>query len=39
MSQSATIGSLWGDFTTIFWIVEYLQWPIYDWNKDSNRIV
>jgi hypothetical protein len=29
----------WGDFTTIFWIVEYLQWPIYVWNKNSNRIV
>jgi hypothetical protein len=24
-SQSATIGGLWGDFTSIFWIVEYLQ--------------
>jgi hypothetical protein len=39
MSQSATIGGLWGDFTSIFWIAEYLQHPIYVWNKDSNKIV
>ncbi len=25
MSQNATIGSLWGDFTSIFWIAKYLQ--------------
>jgi hypothetical protein len=25
MSQSATIGGLWGDFTSNFWIDEYLQ--------------
>ncbi len=25
MALSATMGSLKGDFTTIFWIVEYLQ--------------
>jgi hypothetical protein len=25
MSQSVTIGGLWRDFTSIFWIAEYLQ--------------
>jgi hypothetical protein len=39
MSQSAPIGGLWGDFTTMFWIIKYLQWPIYVWNKYSNRIM
>jgi len=24
MTLCATMGSVWGDFTTIFWIVEYL---------------
>ncbi len=39
MSQSAIVGALWEDFTSIFWIAKYLQWPIYVWNKDSNRIM
>ncbi len=39
MSQSAIIGGLWEDFTSIFWIVEYLQWLVYVWNKDSNKIM
>ncbi len=25
------------DFIATFWIAKYLQWPIYVWNKDSNR--
>jgi hypothetical protein len=39
MSQSAIVGALWEDFTSIFWIAKYLQRPIYVWNKDSNRIM
>jgi hypothetical protein len=39
MSQSATIGGLWGDFIAIFLITKYLQQPIYVGNKDSNRIM
>jgi hypothetical protein len=27
------MGGLWGDFTIIFWIFEYLRRPIYNWNK------
>jgi hypothetical protein len=27
-----------GNFTTIFWIVEYLQKSIYIWNKVSKHI-
>jgi len=27
------MGGLWGDFIVIFWIAEYLQMPIYIWNK------
>jgi hypothetical protein len=27
------MGGLWGDFIVIFCIVEYLQMPIYIWNK------
>jgi hypothetical protein len=29
MALNASMGGLWGDFTTMFWIVEYLQKPIY----------
>jgi hypothetical protein len=39
MSQSAIVGALWEDFTSIFWIAKYLQRPIYVWNKNSNRIM
>jgi hypothetical protein len=39
MFQSATIGGLWGDFTTVFWILKYLQQLIYVWNIDSNIIM
>jgi hypothetical protein len=39
MSLSATMGGLWGDFTTTFWIAEYLQRPIHVWNKQSKRIM
>jgi hypothetical protein len=39
MSQSATIGGIWGDFIAIFWITKYLQRPINVGNIDSNRIM
>ncbi len=38
-TQNAPIGGLWGDFATIFWIIKYIQWPIYVWNKYSNGIM
>jgi hypothetical protein len=39
MTLCAMMGGLWGDFTAIFWIVEYLQKLIYIWNKISKRII
>jgi hypothetical protein len=39
MTLSASMGGLWGDFTTIFWITEYLQRLIYIWNKISKHIM
>jgi hypothetical protein len=33
------MGSLCGDFTIIFWISEYLQRPIYIWNKVSKCLM
>ncbi len=39
MTLSANMGGMWGDFTIIFLIVEYLQRPIYIWNKISKRIM
>jgi hypothetical protein len=39
MTLSASMGSLWGYFIAIFWIVEYLQRPIYIWNKVSKCIM
>jgi hypothetical protein len=39
MKLSANMGGLWGDFTTIFWITEYLQRLIYIWNKVSKQIM
>jgi hypothetical protein len=38
MALSASMGGLWGDFITIFWILQYLQRPIYIWNKISKCI-
>ncbi len=39
MESCATMIGLWGDFIIIFWIAEYLQKPIYIWNKISKRIM
>ncbi len=39
MTLSVNIGGLWGDFTAIFWIIEYLQRLIYIWNKVSKHIM
>ncbi len=38
MTLNASMGGLWGDFTTIFWITKCLQKPIYIWNKVSKCI-
>ncbi len=39
MALCATMGGLWGGFIAIFWIVEYLDKPIYIWNKISKCIM
>jgi len=39
MALCAMMGGFWGDFTIIFWIVEYLQRLIYIWNKISKHII
>jgi len=39
MALCVTMGSLWGDFTSILWIFEYLQKLIYIWIKISKRIM
>jgi hypothetical protein len=37
--KSATMGGLGGYFTKFFWITNYLQRPIYVWNKMSKHIM
>jgi hypothetical protein len=39
MTLNASVGDLWGNFTTMFWIIQYLQRPIYIWNKISKCIM
>ncbi len=39
MTLNVNMGGLWRNFTTIFWIVEYPQRPIYIWNKISKHIM
>ncbi len=39
MTLSVSMGGLWRNFNTIFWITEYLQRPIYIWNKVSKCIM
>jgi hypothetical protein len=39
LALNASMGDLWGDFIAIFWIVKYLQRPIYIWNKVSKCIM
>jgi hypothetical protein len=39
MSMSACDGGLWGYFTTIFWLLQYLQRPIYIWNFLNAQIM
>jgi hypothetical protein len=39
MALSASMGSLWGDFTTIFLIIEHIQRLIHIWNKISKHIM
>lgn len=39
MAISATQGGLWGDFTAIKWMSDYLQRPIYVWSNESGMIM
>jgi hypothetical protein len=39
ITLNVNMGGLWGDFTSIFWIVEHLQRSIYIWNKLSKHIM
>jgi hypothetical protein len=39
MSLTTSNGGLWDDFTTIYWISQYLQQPIYVWNKNNGKIM
>jgi hypothetical protein len=39
MSISAVHGGLWGDFTAIKWIADYLKKPIYVWSIVSEQII
>jgi hypothetical protein len=39
MSISAINGGLWGDFTAIYWIFEYLHHSIHVWNKSNGWIM
>ncbi len=39
MSLAASNGGLWGDFTAIYWISQYLQQSIYVWNKNNGQIM
>jgi hypothetical protein len=39
MSLLALNGGLWGNFTVIYWILEYLQRLIHIWNKNSCWIM
>ncbi len=32
----ATSGGLWGDFTTMYWISRYLEYPINVWNRNNG---
>jgi hypothetical protein len=36
LSISTLDGGLWGDFTTIYWIYEYLDCSIHVWNKRND---
>ncbi len=35
--MSTCDGGLWGDFITIFWLLQYLQCPIYVWNFKMHK--
>jgi hypothetical protein len=39
MALSANMGGLWIEFIAIFWIIQYLQKPIYIQNKLSKHIM
>jgi hypothetical protein len=37
--RSSIDGGSYNDFTTIFWILKYLQHSIYVWNNNNGRIM
>jgi len=39
MSILGLDGGLWGDFTTIYWIFEYLDHSIHVWNLKNGQIM
>jgi hypothetical protein len=39
MSLPTLNGGLWGNFTSIYWVLKYLQCPIHIWNTNSYRIM
>jgi hypothetical protein len=39
MALSVSMGGLWKDFTSIFWIAEYLPRLIYIWNEVPKHIM
>ncbi len=39
MSLATNNGGLWGDFTVIYWISQYLQQATYVWNKNNGQIM
>ena len=36
MSISASVGGIWGNFTVVNWISDYLSTPIAIWNKNNG---
>ena len=36
MSISASVGGIWGDFTAVNWIFDYLSTPITIWNINND---
>ncbi len=37
--RSSIDGGSYNDFTTMFWILKYLQHSIYVWNKNNGRVM
>jgi hypothetical protein len=37
--RSSIDGGSYNDFTTMFWILKYLQHSIYVWNKNNGQVM